>query len=151
MSAVAALGAIGVATGNALVVAIMIGTVSLLVMVCLALLSARSWIVATPSTLAASGDAGINFTAVLAWCIPLVGASLVLFQVHLPLAAGALNVNLGQTRLPFLEAPFSFFRCARCRAGGLLGSMRLWWQPPVSLRCRFSSAQRTSAGPVGLF
>jgi Lysylphosphatidylglycerol synthase TM region/O-Antigen ligase len=95
MSAIAALGAIGIATSNALIVAVAVGTTSLLVMAGLALASVRAWISARPSVVDCDTQRiSIDYGVALAWSAPLAAASLVLFQVYVPVASGKLSVNL---------------------------------------------------------
>jgi O-antigen ligase/uncharacterized membrane protein YbhN (UPF0104 family) len=94
LSAVFALGAIGVKTAVALVAALLIGAGSLLAMAVLAGLSFTSWR-SGPTSDAEVTSAPINYSTLLAWSLPLAAATLVLFQLYIPISSGTLlNVNL---------------------------------------------------------
>jgi hypothetical protein len=96
LSAILALGAIGMPKEKALVVALLAGTMSL---TALALVLAASYI---PSTSRRALEqhrmptiARPDFATALAWILPLAAATAVFFQIHLPTAEGVeLNVNL---------------------------------------------------------
>ena len=96
MSAVAALGAIGVAGHAAFTAAVLIGIGSLLAMGVIAALS----LFRLPETVdvqrevAAPATKTIDFSRVLSWFLPLAAATLVLFQIYIPVGSGLLNVNL---------------------------------------------------------
>jgi hypothetical protein len=94
MSAVVALGTIGVAPQDALLAAVIIGTGSLLAMLVLTG-------VALPGSLRRSLEgksrtfAQIDYARILVWVVPLAVATLVFFQIYVPIGSGTLlNVNL---------------------------------------------------------
>lgn len=93
MSAVAALGAIGVAGHAAFAAAILIGIGSLLAMGVIAILALPDSVEAKPKV-TASASTPIDYTQALSWFLPLAAATLVLFQVYVPVGSGLLNVNL---------------------------------------------------------
>jgi uncharacterized membrane protein YbhN (UPF0104 family) len=93
MSAVIALGAIGVAAGNALIAAIIVGAGSMLAMALMAALSLHGTMSGSRS--GSSSRASIDYSRALAWTLPLAAATLVLFQIYVPMPSGTLlNVNL---------------------------------------------------------
>ena len=93
MSALVALGAIGVAPHAALMAAVLIGVGSMLSM---GLIAAMSLPGSTGKKQlgAADGEGSIDYYRALAWALPLTVATLVLFQVYVPIQSGVLNVNL---------------------------------------------------------
>ena len=93
LSAVAALGAVGVPIDAALIVAILIGVTSLLVVGAFAL---SSFWPGTATTQISGNrvDQPIDYGAVLAWAIPILAATAVFFQLYIPVGKGELNVNL---------------------------------------------------------
>jgi hypothetical protein len=93
MSAIAALGAIGVAGHAAFTAAILIGFGSLLAMGFIAILALPGSVNAR-SEVVASGSAPIDYSRALSWVFPLAAATLVLFQIYVPIGSGLLNVNL---------------------------------------------------------
>jgi hypothetical protein len=94
MSAVFALGAIGVGTGNALVAAVIIGAGSLVTMIILAAVSITSWHKSTHSPSIEKSEP-VDYLTFLCWSLPLAAATLVLFQLYIPISSGTLlNVNL---------------------------------------------------------
>jgi uncharacterized membrane protein YbhN (UPF0104 family) len=93
VSAVFVLGTVGLASSKALVAAIIIGLGSFLAMAVLALVSVP-WRGTAPKQ-AANETRTIDFNVLLHWAIPLAVATLVLFQVYVPISSGTLlNVNL---------------------------------------------------------
>lgn len=97
MSAVAALGGIGISAGKAFTIAVMIGIGSLAVMAMLAALTSRerTGAAAHPATERIARLApAIDHAKALAWAVPLAAATLVFFQIHIPIDKGHLNVNL---------------------------------------------------------
>lgn len=95
MSAVFALGAIGVASGNALLSALVVGAGSLIAMAALSAISLSSWREPAAKRLDIAQSLNVNYGTLLAYAVPLAVATLVLFQIHVPLASGTLlNVNL---------------------------------------------------------
>lgn len=95
MSAVAALGLIGVSGHAAFATAIAVGIGSLLSMAVAAAISLPAFggdnRAVRPS---ASSAPKIDYTAALSWVLPLAATTFVLFQVYLPVGSGLLNVNL---------------------------------------------------------
>jgi hypothetical protein len=93
MSAVVGLGAIGVAAHSALTAAVMIGIGSLLVVGVFAVISLPEFSADT-RPLRPSTAQTIDYYRVLEWVLPLGTATLVLFQIYVPVQSGLLNVNL---------------------------------------------------------
>ncbi|WP_177237128.1 lysylphosphatidylglycerol synthase domain-containing protein [Bradyrhizobium sp. Rc3b] len=93
VSAVFALGAVGLSPGESLVSAVTIGVLSLLVAAVLAGISHKAW----RSTGAVSNvderTAGRDFGTALANWLPIAAATAVAFQVYLPSGHGRINVN----------------------------------------------------------
>jgi hypothetical protein len=95
MSAVFALSAIGVGTGDALVAAVTIGAGSLVTMIVLAAISITSWHKSTRSPSIEKKPEQVDYLTFLCWSLPLAAATLVLFQLYIPISSGTLlNVNL---------------------------------------------------------
>ncbi|HEX5425727.1 MAG TPA: lysylphosphatidylglycerol synthase transmembrane domain-containing protein [Candidatus Acidoferrales bacterium] len=93
MSAVFALGAIGMGTGNAVLTAIIVGAGSLIIMAVLALVSVSSW--DPPASGNAQAAPKIDYLNTLMWALPVAAATLILFQIYIPMYSGTLlNVNL---------------------------------------------------------
>jgi uncharacterized membrane protein YbhN (UPF0104 family) len=93
MSAVVALGAIGVAPHAALAAAIIVGVGSMLAV---GIVAATSVPTATSRTKPQSTESArsVNCQCALAWALPTAAATLVLFQIHVPVQSALLNVNL---------------------------------------------------------
>jgi uncharacterized membrane protein YbhN (UPF0104 family) len=93
LSAVMALGAIGMPASGALTTAIIIGAGSLLAMGAIFVLSMHD---KGEEVLAAESEsvAAIDYSQALGWILPLMAAVFVLFQIYLPIGSGLLNVNL---------------------------------------------------------
>ncbi|GGE34098.1 hypothetical protein GCM10007276_09320 [Agaricicola taiwanensis] len=95
VSAVLALGAIGMSPEEALVVAVLVGSMALGVVATLALLTAGAWrredsgVASRPGIKAPKIDYGTG----LVWALPLTVATAVFFQVYVPTGTGQLNVN----------------------------------------------------------
>ncbi len=108
MSAVAALGAIGVAGHAAFTAAVLIGTGSLLALGVVAALSLFRLpaSVDAPREVTAPATQTIDFSRALSWFFPLAAATLVLFQIYIPVGSGLLNVNLAD---PIATIGGSFF------------------------------------------
>jgi len=93
LSAVFALGAIGVSPQGALTVALLIGVISLLVVGLFATASFRkqsATAAVTPVAVKAATDYGL----LLASSVPLLAATAVYFQLYIPVGQGRLSVNL---------------------------------------------------------
>ena len=93
MSAVVGLGAIGVSGHAALTTAVIVGIGSFLVVGIIAAISvpganAKGRVADTPVT------QSVDYFRVLAWLLPISAATLVLFQIFVPIRSGLLNVNL---------------------------------------------------------
>ncbi|WP_167767755.1 lysylphosphatidylglycerol synthase transmembrane domain-containing protein [Bradyrhizobium frederickii] len=93
VSAVFALGAVGLSPGESLVSAVTIGISSLLVAAVLAGISHRAWRSTGAVSNAAGNEAGRDFGSVLANWLPIAAATAVAFQVYLPSGTGRINVN----------------------------------------------------------
>jgi len=118
VSAVYALGAIGVPYRIALVVALLIGFSSIVVMAIVALVSSRlvrfeAPPASTKSFDAASARAAAHHAAFLNWFIPLFAGSAVFFQIYVPVGVGELNVNLADSVVLFGGALFALRAFAR--------------------------------------
>jgi hypothetical protein len=93
MSAVVGLGAIGVPAHAALTAAVMIGIGSLLVIGVFAGVSLPDYKAKKQPTQTQAAKS-IDYYRVLAWVLPIGAATLVLFQIYVPVQSGLLNVNL---------------------------------------------------------
>ena len=95
LSAIYALGVIGLPKEASLLVALVVGCAALAVVIAMALGSLAAGIgrPASAPKLAAPRHA-VDYGTALAWCLPLLAAAGVFFQIHVPLASGRLNVNL---------------------------------------------------------
>ena len=93
LSAVLALGIVGVPSDAALVVAVLIGIGSLLVIGAFAI---SSFWAGSTSVQVSSGSTApqIDYDALLAWAVPILAATAVFFQLYIPVGHGELNVNL---------------------------------------------------------
>jgi hypothetical protein len=93
MSAIVALGAIGVAGNAALTAAIVIGAGSMLSMAVISMGglwgSSKDRPVTEPQAVKS-----FDYEQALAWCLPIIVAVFVLFQIYVPIRSGLLNVNL---------------------------------------------------------
>ena len=93
MSAVVALGAIGVAAHAALTSAIIIGVGSMLAMGVTAAASLPGS-TGQKQLVDAKNTGSFDYYRALAWALPISVATLVLFQIYVPIQSGLLNVNL---------------------------------------------------------
>ncbi|MCK9389922.1 MAG: lysylphosphatidylglycerol synthase domain-containing protein, partial [Sulfuritalea sp.] len=93
LSAVVALGAIGVAASDALTAAVIIGAGSMLAMAFIAIVSFQAGAPEKVVTEAA-GVRLVDYARALAWILPITAAVFVFFQVYVPIGSGLLNVNL---------------------------------------------------------
>lgn len=114
LSAIYALGAIGMPREGALVVAVLIGAAALAVVALLAAASALR--PAARVTAAPARRPPVDVEAAMAWGVPVLAATTVFFQVHVPLAAARLNVNLADPLVIFGGA---LFLVAAVRSGRL--------------------------------
>jgi O-Antigen ligase/Lysylphosphatidylglycerol synthase TM region len=94
MSAVAALGLIGVSGHAAFATAITVGVGSLVSMAIAAAISLPGLTYGKQVQPNTSSAPKIDYTTALSWALPLAAATFVLFQVYLPVGSGLLNVNL---------------------------------------------------------
>ena len=106
ISAVYALGAIGVSKAASVVVALLIGFSSIAVMSVMALVGASLVTAAqSPRPHERTATATLH-SAFLAWVIPVFVASAVFFQIYVPVGIGKLNVNLADPVVLFGGALF---------------------------------------------
>lgn len=107
VSAVYALGAIGVPYSTSLVVALLIGFSSILIMAMLTLVSSGLTKFGPANNAQPIGStASAIHSDFLNWCIPLFVASAVFFQIHVPVGAGRLDINLADSVVLFGGALF---------------------------------------------
>ena len=107
MSAMYALGAIGIVASKALVSAIVIGAGSMLAMAAMAVISVPACIGQTQTKISASRS--VSYARALAWLLPVAIATLVLFQFYVPLSSTTLlNVNLGDPLAILASLLFAF-------------------------------------------
>ena len=125
MSAVVGLGAIGVPAHAALTAAVMIGIGSLLVVGVFAAISLPDF---RGKKQPAQGQStqSIDYYRVLEWVLPLGAATLVLFQIYVPVQAGLLNVNLADP-LAILGGVLFILVCVR------LGQWPRWRMRHINL------------------
>jgi hypothetical protein len=93
LSAIYALGIIGLPKEKALVVAVVIGAAALLVV---AVLAVSSLLVSRRDAAPAMQTVRtpVDYAVLLAWSLPVIAATAVFFQIYVPLARAPLNVNL---------------------------------------------------------
>jgi hypothetical protein len=105
ISAVYALGAIGMTRDMSIVVALLIGGVSIMVTAVLAMASS---LLIKPTIIDSvpSKPSSVDSTSFLAWVLPLFAASAIFFQVYLPVEVGQINVNLADSVVLFGGALF---------------------------------------------
>jgi O-antigen ligase len=94
LSAIVALQAIGLSSASALLIALLIGFLSLAVIAGMAILVMLGRSEAAPPRAAIPATRVPDYVAVLDWSLPLVAATAVFFQIYLPTASGPLSVNL---------------------------------------------------------
>lgn len=95
MSAVAALGAIGVAPSDALLAAVIIGAGSMIAMVALTCVSLPGISRKGTKISAQPYNRQIDYSRALVWTLSIGTATLVFFQIYVPIGSGTLlNVNL---------------------------------------------------------
>jgi hypothetical protein len=95
MSAVVALGAIGVAPQAAFLAAVIVGAGSMLAMVTVAAIALPGSILNVTKTENYAASQHIDYARGLVWVVPIATAILVFFQVYVPIGSGTLlNVNL---------------------------------------------------------
>jgi hypothetical protein len=95
MSAVVALGAIGVAPQAALLTAVIVGTGSMLAMIAVAGIALPAFMRNVVKTENYAPSQQIDYARALVWAVPIAVAVLVFFQIYVPIGSGTLlNVNL---------------------------------------------------------
>ncbi len=115
MSAVFALGAIGVRAADAFVAAIVVGAGSMLTMVVTAIFALGGSINENQTEITTRGS--IDYARSLAFVMPLAAATYVLFQIYIPMPSGTLlNVNLAD---PIAILSASLFLLMAFRSGHL--------------------------------
>jgi len=93
MSAVIALGAIGIGGDASITAAIIVGAGSMLAMAAIAAVALSSVSLSKPQK-NTSALMSIDYTLALSWTLPCMAAILILFQIYVPIGSGLLNVNL---------------------------------------------------------
>jgi len=107
VSAIYALGAIGVPYATSLVIALLIGFSSILIMAVLAFISsALTKLDPARNVQTIGSSASAIHSNFLNWCVPLFVASAVFFQIHVPVGAGKLDINLADSVVLFGGALF---------------------------------------------
>jgi len=95
MSAILALGVIGVGVAQAALAAVIVGAGSMLTMAIMALGSLGTWLTGAASRSRQIDPPAFDYEAALIWSLPIAAAMLVLFQIYVPISSGTLlNVNL---------------------------------------------------------
>lgn len=94
MSAIVGLGAIGVPAHVALTTAVLIGIGSLLVVGMFATISLPHTAASKPPAARTPVSKSVDYHRVLTWLLPIGAATLVLFQIYIPIGSGVLNANL---------------------------------------------------------
>jgi len=125
MSAIVGLGAIGVPAHAALTSAVLIGVGSLLVVGMLAAISLPGSETGK-QPLQTRVAKPVDYYQALAWVLPIGAATLVLFQIYVPVQSGLLNVNLADP-LAMLGGVVFILTCIR------LGHLPNWRVPHVNL------------------
>jgi len=125
MSAVVGLGAIGVPAHAALTAAVLIGVGSLLVVGVLAAVSVPDSKTKKPPAQTRTVRS-VDYYRALAWLLPIGAATLVLFQIYVPVQSGLLNVNLADP-LAMLAGVLFILTCIR------LGHLPRWRVAHVNL------------------
>ena len=94
MSAIGALGTIGISAHAALTTAVLIGIGSLLAVGIFATIPLPDTVTSKPATPTTQAAKKIDYHRVLTWLLPIAAAIFVLFQVYVPTETGLTNVNL---------------------------------------------------------
>ena len=94
LSAVVALQAIGLSSASALLVALLIGFLSLAVIAGTAMVILLGWESKETQSAVSGASPGFDTAAALDWLLPLAAASAVFFQIYIPTANGRISVNL---------------------------------------------------------
>jgi hypothetical protein len=94
LSAVVALQAIGLSSASALVIALLIGVLSLVVIAGMALVVMLGWEPKPDTRAPMIKAAEPDYALAIDWVLPLMAATAVLFQIYLPTNGGLISVNL---------------------------------------------------------
>jgi O-antigen ligase len=94
LSAVVALQAIGLSSASALVIALLIGFLSLAVIAGTALVIMIGWRPRSSHGGAVAAPTSVDYVTSLDWLIPILAAMAVLFQIYVPTGAGQISINL---------------------------------------------------------
>ena len=94
LSAVVALQAIGLSSASALLVALLIGFLSLVVIVATAIVIMIGWKSPQAVPVSAAAQDSRDYAAALDWLLPLAAATAVFFQIYIPTGSGRISVNL---------------------------------------------------------
>ena len=95
ISAIFALGAVGVSVEKAFLVAVLIGVASQVALLAIAAGSfIRGKTVSSAAAASESIERSIPYDRAVAWAVPLCAAMAVYFQLHVPFRTGIVNVNL---------------------------------------------------------
>jgi len=106
LSAVVALGTIGVGVTSSLMAAIIVGAGSMFVMAAVAIVSLRRTIMVSQTQTSTRGS--IDYTGALVWILPVTAATFVLFQIYIPTPSGTLlNINLADPVVILATALFA--------------------------------------------
>ena len=143
MSAVAALGLIGVSGHAAFTTAIIIGVGSLATMAIVTAISVPALKNETAVQPDKSAAPKIDYTIALSWALPLAAATCVLFQVYIPLGSSLLNVNLADPIA--LIAGALFIVVAR-----QTGVRKLWRVPNLNVALALTTATLTISLFIGI-
>jgi hypothetical protein len=143
MSAVAALGLIGVSGHAAFTTAIIIGVGSLATMAIVTAISVPALKNETAVQPDKSAAPKIDYTMALSWALPLAAATCVLFQVYIPLGSSLLNVNLADPIA--LIAGALFIVVAR-----QTGVRKLWRVPNLNVALALTTATLTISLFIGI-
>ena len=119
LSAVVALGAIGVPPEAAFLSAVTVGILSLVVVISLGSIPLVSK--ARKPVEPGIAETGFNSFTVLGWLLPLAVAVLILFQVHVPVGQSKINVNFAD---PFVLVGGILLLSQCLRGGGCSGEYR---------------------------
>ena len=143
MSAVAALGLIGVSGHAAFTTAVIIGVGSLASMAIVAAISVSALKNEKPVEPDHSTAPRIDYTTALSWALPLAAATCVLFQVYIPVGSGLLNVNLADPIA--LTAAALFIVVAR-----QMGMRNIWRVPNLNIALALTTATLTISLVIGI-
>jgi len=143
LSAVVALGAIGVAPHAALAAAIIVGVGSMLAV---GIVAATSVPTATSKTQPQGIESArsVNCQCALAWGLPVATATLVLFQIHVPVQSAILNVNLAD---PIAILGGILFALSAIR----LKRLPLWRMPKINIAIAVATLVLANALLIGAY